>query len=73
MRGEGVMIEERLSWSQIVERYPEQAVGLTDVKWVPGNFGKVMSAVVAYTGKTTHDLIDLQMDSKGKVIVRDTM
>ena len=65
-------MKERLSWKEIVKKYPNQGVGLTEVKWVPGKFGEIKSAVVAYTGATAHDLVDLQIQTKGKVVVRDT-
>ena len=66
------MENERLTWKEIVKKYPKQAVGLTEVEWVPGRFGEIKSAVVSYTGETTHDLVNLQLGSKGKIVVRDT-
>lgn len=49
------MTSERLSWREIVEKYPDEWVGLTDVTWdnSPPN---VSSAVVIGVSKSGYDL-----------------
>lgn len=61
-------MEERLTWKQIVERYPGQWVGLVDVECEPDNEATIVSAVVKYTDKTKHELIKMQMQTKGHLI-----
>lgn len=66
------MEKERLSWKEIREKYPNQVLGLSEVKWVPEDHSKVESAVVLYTNKTMDELVEIQIETKGKVVVRDT-
>ena len=47
-------MNERLAWSEIVKRYPDQWVGLTDVEWK--NASNVRTAVVKYVDKTADEL-----------------
>lgn len=43
-------MEERLTWKEIVEKYPKQWVGLKDVKFVDDDGVNVESAIVVYSG-----------------------
>lgn len=52
------MTAERLTWEEIMEKYPDRWVGLTDVEWK--NSVNVKSAVVKYTDKTKSELLELQ-------------
>ena len=42
-----VFMSNRLTWKEIVERYPDQWVGLVDINWK--NEANVESAVVKYS------------------------
>ena len=46
------MNNERLTWEQIVEKYPNQEVGLDAIE-TEGNSDIVKSAIVKYTSKDT--------------------
>lgn len=50
---------ERMTWPEIKQRYPNQWVGLTDVKWK--NDSNIESAVVKYTDKTSTELGFMQV------------
>ena len=50
---------ERMTMDKIIERYPDQWVGLTDVEWEDAS--NVRSAVVKYTDKTADELGLLQI------------
>lgn len=67
------MNKERLTWEEIKQNYPNQLLGLTDVKWVPTDHSQVESAVVLYTNKTMPELVEIQIQTKGKVVLRDTI
>ena len=51
----------RMSWDEIVDAYPDQWVGLTDVEWEDES--NVRSAVVLYTDKTADELALMQLHS----------
>ena len=53
-------MKERLTWAQIQERYPNQWVGLIDVKRKEDN-SAVESAVVMYTDKSKDELACMQI------------
>ena len=50
----------RLTWKEIVERYPDQWVGLVDINWK--NEANVESAVVKYSDKTADEVLRLQIE-----------
>lgn len=50
----------RMTWTEIMEKYPNQWVGLTDVEW--GNASTVKTAVVKYAGKSKDEMLELQLD-----------
>lgn len=60
----------RLSWEEIQEKYPDQLVGLVDVKYLDNDGISVESAVVKYTGKSKSELTRLVL--KGEIIMRHT-
>lgn len=64
--------KERLTWDEIRQKYPNQLLGLSEVKWVPNDHSKVESAVVLYTDKSMQELVEIQIETKGKVVMRDT-
>ena len=66
------MADERLSWKEIAEKYPDQWVGLVDVINEENNYSTIKSAVVKYTGMSKADLTHLQIVTKGKVIASYT-
>ena len=49
-------MEVRLTWEQIQKKYPNQWVGLTEVKYMDDDGISVESAVVKYTDKTKGEL-----------------
>ncbi len=54
------MENKRLTWDEIVKKYPDQWVGLTDVVW--GDEGSsVESAVVKYSDKTRSELLGMRI------------
>jgi flagellar hook protein FlgE len=58
----------RLTRKQMSELYPNQWLGLTDVKYVNDDGISLESAEVAYTDKSGDELLAMQIDSNGKVI-----
>lgn len=54
---------ERLTWKEIVEKYPNRWVGLTDVERDAPDDPNIKSAVVKYTDKTMHELLQIQFHS----------
>lgn len=60
----------RLTWEQIQEKYPNQWVGLIDVKYMDDDGISVESAVVKYTDKTKGELT--RMVLKGEIVSRHT-
>ena len=55
-------MEERLTWDEIVERYPDQWVGLVDVDWE--DEANVRSAIVRYTDKSSSELTRMQITDR---------
>ena len=61
---------DRMTWEEIQKKYPDQWVGLVDVKYVEDDGISVESAVVKYTDKSKSDLTRLVL--KGEIISRYT-
>ena len=58
--------DEKLSWLEIKERYPDQWVGLTDVEWrKPSN---IAYANVKYTDLSADELLELQVGDEPNLI-----
>ena len=55
-------MDERLTWDEIAEKYPDQWVGLIDVDWEDD--ANVRSAIVKYTDKSSSELLRLQIKDK---------
>ena len=53
------MENKRMTWDEIVKKYPDRWVGLTDVDWE--NEATVRSAVVKYADKTADELLWMQI------------
>lgn len=53
------MAEQRLTWKQIQEKYPDQWVGLVDIVWQDDS--NIESAIVKYTDKSKEELLVLQI------------
>ena len=64
------MADERLTWKQIQEAYPNQWVGLTDVENYPDNTATIKSAIVKYTGMSKSELTRRMLS--GEIISRYT-
>lgn len=63
---------ERQTWDEIVSRYPDMALGLTDVKFLNDDGINIESAVVSYTDKNT-SINELQnMAIGGKIFLART-
>ena len=65
-------MNERLTWSQIQEKYPNQWVGLAEVEHEPENASTIRSAVVLYVNKSKKELTLEQIKTNGKVLARFT-
>lgn len=63
-------MSERLTWKQIQEKYPDQWVGLVDVKYIDDDGISVESAVVKYADKTQGELTEMVLE--GKIVSRHT-
>lgn len=50
---------ERLTWDEIQEKYPDQWVGLVDIKWK--NDSNIESAIVKYIDKSKDELLMMQI------------
>ena len=48
--------KERLTWQQIVEKYPHQWVGLTDVEWDSTNSEVIKTAIIKYADLSKDEL-----------------
>ena len=66
----GVSMGDRMTWEEIQKKYPDQWVGLVDVKYVDDDGISVESAVVKYADKSKSDLTRLVL--KGEIISRYT-
>ena len=55
-------MEERLTWEEIAEKYPDQWVGLVDVDWE--DEANVRSAIVRYTDKSCGELARMQIKDR---------
>ena len=53
---------ERLTWKQIQEKYPDQWVGLVDVKYVNDDNATIESAVVKYYDRTQGELTERMLN-----------
>lgn len=64
------LIGKRLTWQEIEKYFPNQCVGLTDVKFADDDGAAVESGKVTYTNKSEHDLIHMAFN--GKCVARYT-
>ena len=55
-------MEQRLTWEQIAQKYPDQWVGLTDIDWEDG--ANIRSAIVSYIGMSSADLLRMQIKDR---------
>jgi len=62
----GMTVEgsERLTWEEIQEKYPDQWVGMVDVKFEPDNDATVKSAIVKYIDLSKSILTEMMLDGK---------
>lgn len=66
------MTNERLTWRQIQEKYPDQWIGITDVEYEPDNDSTIRYATVIYIHKDKDELTELQLDTQGRILARYT-
>lgn len=57
-------VPERLTWKQMQEKYPDQWLGLTDVKYLDDDGVTIESGVVRYTDKTHSELLEMRLDGE---------
>lgn len=62
----------RMTWEEIKERYPDQWVGLVDVKYEEDNDATIESAVVKYSDKTGDELFLTAMKNCEELDIRHT-
>lgn len=55
-----MVAEKRMSWNEIMEKFPDQWVGLIDVEW--DNASTVKSAIVKYSDKSKDELAWMQLE-----------
>lgn len=53
-------LNERLTWEEIIKKYPKQWVGLSDVKYVDDDGITIESAIVAFVRRGRKDVEMLQ-------------
>ena len=53
------MAEQRLTWKEIQEKYPDQWVGLVEIVWQ--NDSNIESSVVKYADKSKEELLIMQI------------
>ena len=63
-------MQERLTWEEIQNKYPDQWVGLVEVEYEPDNKASIKSAVVRYIDKPKGELTRMMLN--GEVISRYT-
>ena len=64
------MSDERMTWKEIQEAYPDQWLGLVDVKYLNNDGISIESAVVKYMDKSKSELTRMMLD--GEIIARYT-
>ena len=57
-------MKERLTWEEIGEKYPDQWVGLVDVKYENNDGITIESAVVKYSDKSHDELLLLKIEER---------
>ena len=60
----------RMMWSEIKEKYPEQWIGLVDVDWE--NDSTIHSDVVKYIGKSSDELLRIKFGGEPDLVARYT-
>lgn len=60
----------RMTWKEIQEKYPDQWVGLTDVKYIDNDGISIESAVIKYLDKAKGELTRLAL--QGEIVSRYT-
>jgi len=66
------MLNNKLTWNEIKQKYPHQNVGLVNVEYVIGCSGAIKSAIVACTDNDT-DLNEMRLRAiQGEVLVHYT-
>lgn len=63
-------MENRMTWEEIQNKYPDQWGGLVDVEWCPDNTATVKSAVIKYTDKSKDELTAMML--RGEIDARYT-
>lgn len=58
------MDNERLTWNEICEKYPNQWVGMKDVVYLDGLYGNVDTAIVIVSNGNKQELRNRMLDDK---------
>ena len=64
------MIGDRMTWDEIQSTYPDQWVGLVDVRYLNDDGISIESAIVKYADKSKSELTRMMLD--GEIISRYT-
>ena len=63
-------MSEKMKWSEIKEKYPDQWLGLVDIDWENG--ATVRSAVVKYADKSSDELLMIKFTKEPDLLVEYT-
>ena len=55
-------INKRLTWSEIIEKYPDTWVGLVDIEWEDES--NIKSAIVKYYDKSKSELLKMSFNNE---------
>jgi len=65
-------MEDRMTWGEIQEKFPDQWVGLVDVEYEADNDSTIKSAIVRYVNMSKDELTLMQIQTDGRVLGRYT-
>ena len=69
---EHIMTAERLTWEEILKKYPDQWVALSKIDWCRTCDAKIISAEVLYNGASREDVSSKVPDNQGDVFILET-
>lgn len=58
---------ERLTRKEMVQKYPNQYLGIANIQYKDNDGVTLESADIIYTDKTENELFKMQLESKGKI------
>ncbi|MBR1741986.1 MAG: hypothetical protein IJ733_08995 [Lachnospiraceae bacterium] len=63
-------MSEKMSWTEIRDKYPNQWLGLVDIDW--DNGATVKAAVIKYIGKNSDELLRIKLTEEPDLLVEYT-